>query len=140
MTDADGGSAWLIVLARDHTACREHCAPWHENDGNENPQAQLCIWDLVFFFFSSGPWQVSVTHTKHWISQCTSRQGFVFKSIQQALGAVAIETLPEPLFFGVVFSICLMIGMSCIWASLAELLCSLDPGLGLFTHPNSEEV
>lgn len=85
---------------------------------------------FIIFFFSSGPWQVSVTHTECWISQGTSRQGFVFKGIQQALGAVAIETLPESLFFGAVFPICLMIGMSCIWASLAELLCLLEPGFG----------
>lgn len=52
-----------------------------------------------FFFFSSGLWQMSVTHTKLWIPQGASSEGFVFKSIQQALDAVAIKTLPEPPFF-----------------------------------------
>lgn len=85
---------------------------------------------IYYFFFSSGPWQVSVTHTEHWISQGTSRQGFVFKSILQALGTVAIGAVLEPLFFGAIFPICLMIGLSCIQASLAELLCSLEPEFG----------
>lgn len=54
---------------------------------------------IYFFSFSSGPWQMSVTHTELWIPQGASSAGFVFRSIQQALGAAAIKTLPKPLIF-----------------------------------------
>lgn len=49
-------------------------------------------------FFSSGPWQMSVTHPELGILHGASSGGFVSKSIQQGPDVAAIKSRPKPPF------------------------------------------